>query len=625
MLAAAEAVCRSATEAAACDLSNPDFAGFLARVRDLYQRGIFRFMDMDIVSSFLSRRETLLPDCTAVVLQALLVKLEENMVYEEHAFDDVIGEYTRILHEAVASRNITARDLEEWPLAEGLDRVRTMNEVLRDRRPLSSAMVMNFCKAKDRFGQTHDLQWLLEPPFGDPAVLKEEFANDDAGLLKNTDLYIYLVDKPWCSSLDEALVEQLRTATRRVHIIPYTGGPEREEQTAYFKFIDDHYEDLPDFTIFVHPDAPEHQGSHFLALARALRLLRTNSELAWRSFGYYPLATQLVVEPRRTWGQKYAASWRQFWRHVFDLPWDNYSAEPPRCHWELQPGSYLPELIDGADARLSRAQAKALCAKLNACAGITCGTPLTEAEEQEQAAYPHRSTRIPAEWSCTLRRGWPDGPHESPEVTEFSFLKNCSLTPGHSAHADAVFSLGDETDYTRVSGYFLCGHAADDATEYDVAGARARCSSLGRLCSGFTCADMELDACTVRAGHELYRSPSGEVTFVKEPQGASPGPVAGALLSVPLEAGASEVFQFYTGSQSMVRSDRIRAWPREWYAAMGANGAFCSEFSGYFEAVWHVMFGEPLSQWPREDDPRLPLFLKWGVPTKYSYGDERVI
>merc|ERR1712168_336522 len=89
--------------------------------------------------------------------------------------------------------------------------------------------------------------------------------------------------------------------------------------------------------------------------------------------------------------------------------------------------------------------------------------------------------------------------------------------------------------------------------------------------------------------------------------------------------GATALFQFYTGSQSIVRKDRIHLWPRSEYAAFGADGPFCSEFTGYFEAVWHAMFGEPLSQWPREHDPSLPLYLKWGTISLFSLGDEGVI
>lgn len=88
---------------------------------------------------------------------------------------------------------------------------------------------------------------------------------EHVGLLRRTDLYIYIVDAPKCTGLNETFVEKLRGAVRSVHLERYRGGPAREEQSAYFKFLVDHYDDLPDFTIFVHPDAPEHQGEEFEA------------------------------------------------------------------------------------------------------------------------------------------------------------------------------------------------------------------------------------------------------------------------------------------------------------------------------------------------------------------------
>jgi len=163
--------------------------------------------------------------------------------------------------------------------------------------------------------------------------------------------------------------------------------------------------------------------------------------------------------------------------------------------------------------------------------------------------------------------------------------------------------------YTKHLGTYLSDHAEGDMQVRGAKAARRRCDELGSLCSGITC---EVDgsppsACTVRSGADLVDSPTGEISYRKEER----VPVAREL-SV---AGASAFFQFYTGSQSVVHKDRIRAWQRADFMTLGADGPFCSEFSGYFEGVWHVMFGEPLSQWPRERDPALPLYLKWSIPT----------
>ena len=76
-------------------------------------------------------------------------------------------------------------------------------------------------------------------------------------------------------ALEPLLYELYSSAQKQLcHALPlYSSG--REEQSAYFNFIIDHWEDLPDFTIFVHPDADEHQGAGFLALTLGLRSSQT--------------------------------------------------------------------------------------------------------------------------------------------------------------------------------------------------------------------------------------------------------------------------------------------------------------------------------------------------------------
>lgn len=171
---------------------------------------------------------------------------------------------------------------------------------------------------------------------------------------------------------------------------------------------------------------------------------------------------------------------------------------------------------------------------------------------------------------------------------------------------------------------YLAEFAAGDDSQRGLEAAKQVCLNLEDACSGVTCEDNGEAACSVRSGAELLTSPIGEVSYRKESSSASedsrmPAPIG------PADGGASAVFQMYTGSQAIVHKDRLRLWPRASYEELAADGAFCSEFTGQFEAVWHAMFGEPLSQWPRERDPSLPLFLKWAIPTFYSYGDEGVI
>eukprot|EP00405_Crypthecodinium_cohnii_P029844 CAMPEP_0206504596 /NCGR_PEP_ID=MMETSP0324_2-20121206/55590_1 /ASSEMBLY_ACC=CAM_ASM_000836 /TAXON_ID=2866 /ORGANISM="Crypthecodinium cohnii, Strain Seligo" /LENGTH=244 /DNA_ID=CAMNT_0053993817 /DNA_START=205 /DNA_END=937 /DNA_ORIENTATION=+ len=232
-----------------------------------------------------------LETCPAATLQACLMKANARLL---------------------AEGTLTKEDMTEWPLMEALDHLEaTVRSLETNVGPLRSAMVMNFCSAKDRLGNMHELEWILLPPFGDPAR-RHEFpgvTDGDYGLLTETDLYIYLVNATKCEWLPDSVIEEIRPAVKSLHLIPYTGGPTREEQSAYFKFMSDHYDDLHDFIIFVHPDSPEHQGVRFNALKKALTVVRSGSQLAVDSLKYYPLSQQLLINPRRTWSSTYAPQW----------------------------------------------------------------------------------------------------------------------------------------------------------------------------------------------------------------------------------------------------------------------------------------------------------------------------
>ena len=256
-----------------------EFSMMLVRSHAYYRSGLFELSDSERVSRILENREVMKEICPVALLQAILLKLEENLVYQSDAFQSLMAQYTLYLHEAIRNGKISSDDLISWPLDEGVQRAMNISKALGSKRSLSSAIVMNYCQVVDRFGTSHELDWILAPPFGESFVSSTDVG--DTGLLTDTDFYIYQVDWPWCQPLKEEVLVKVRRAVRNLHVINYSAGPRREEQTAYFKYIADHWERLPDFTIFVHPDADEHQGAQFLALRRALKLIKTQSQFAY--------------------------------------------------------------------------------------------------------------------------------------------------------------------------------------------------------------------------------------------------------------------------------------------------------------------------------------------------------
>eukprot|EP00435_Cladocopium_sp_Y103_P007265 s2175_g2.t1 len=538
-----------------CDA--PDFTVMLVRSRAYYRSGFFELSDSERVSRILESRELIKEICPVALLQAILLKLEENLVYQTDAFQSLMAQYTLYLHEAIRNEKITAEDMKTWPLDEGVQRALKVSEALAQKIDLSSAMVMNYCQTIDRFGTSHELDWILEAPFGESLD-----SRGDTGLLTDTDFYIYQVDWPWCAPLKDEVLAKVRRSVRKLHVISYSAGPRREEQTAYFKYIADHWENLPDFTIFVHPDADEHQGSQFLALRRALKLLKTQSKFAQEALAYYPLAQQMVIEPMRIWGKDFAPIWQRFWHRVFGHPWKDMGLGPPRCKWQKHVGYYLLGHADtGRGRRTSLPAAKATCMQLDEdCLGVTCLSPL-EPAELDELSLPGLRDRF-GRHSCTARRG-AEGLQESPEG-EVSYIKSC-----RSSVSVADESVAPGSTYRAVNNSFLFGYAAGDEVVRGELEARRRCDELGEACAGFTCegfiplttsttkqgyADAQkAQSCTVRARSELIESPSGEATFVKIPPSAD---LQKTISRATSKTNASRVFQFYTGSQSIVRKDR---------------------------------------------------------------------
>ena len=313
-----------------CQLSEVDALSLLLRARVYYRTGVFELADADRIAHVLTNLDVIATACPAVALQALLLKLEDNIVVQPGAFETLMSRYASILHQAVRDETIAPSDMRSWPLDVGVERVLNISRALAIPRRLTTSVVMNYCQVVDRWGTSQLLTWLLSPPFGEKVE-----GVVDSGLLKEADLYIYQVDWPWCQPLAEDVLDRLRACVRQLHVVAYRGGPRREEQTAYFKYILDHWDDLPDFTIFVHPDADEHQGQAFLALSRAMKLINTQSQFAYDALSYYPLAQQMVVDPMRTWGtddpRLFAEVWQRFWRRVFGYPWQELGFEEPRC------------------------------------------------------------------------------------------------------------------------------------------------------------------------------------------------------------------------------------------------------------------------------------------------------
>ncbi|CAD7952466.1 unnamed protein product [Amoebophrya sp. A25] len=268
--------------------------------------------------------------CPSSVLQTMLFKMEASVF--RHDAETVIPEQKGLYHDYL-HRNLGKLN-RGWPLEQGYQRILDLEDaVASDKLEYTIGMVMNFCSVKDRHGEAHGLDWLSP---------ESEMLTEDPDLLKQVHVYIYLVDLPKCNARRENF-RQVEAVVGQLTIKRYTGAPEREEQSSYFRHIVDNYDTLDDFIIFVHPDAPEHQGKEMRALTEGLRLLKTNSELAYRSIVYYPLAMQYIRSPLRTSRTRaihyYDAGdreedWPAFWNKLFLFKENGVC--PLGCRWNAE-------------------------------------------------------------------------------------------------------------------------------------------------------------------------------------------------------------------------------------------------------------------------------------------------
>jgi len=172
------------------------------------------------------------------------------------------------------------------------------------------------------------------------------------------------------------------------------------------------------------------------------------------------------------------------WNGVAGVPLQVFCARPivdvETVHWSFasrHAGKYLAGHAAGDSTIRTVNAAAERCDELGeACGGITCRS----------------------EASCTVRAGTdlltsPSG--------EFSFMKAYSIAPVAGTYSESHV------------GQYLSGHAAGDSTIRPISEAQDACNQLGDQCAGITCRSET--SCTVRAGHDLRTSPSGEFSFKK--------------------------------------------------------------------------------------------------------------
>ncbi|KAF4740220.1 hypothetical protein FOZ62_000243, partial [Perkinsus olseni] len=289
--------------------------GFLEEVRDhayYYYRTGEMEAEYTTMLTTVYESANIKQNCTVAILQAVLLKLEQTAPLDHEQYLRMIDHYMdtslAYLDEVDA---ITTSDVDSWPIAAGIERLIEIERRSVRTRDLTVDMILNYCQSIDWRNMTQPMKWLRSP------VLTPHWSI--------VNIHVYLVQQPHCDQHAVTTILRLLAGLdfRSVHVEKYfTGGPNREEQSAYFHHIAKYYHSLGDWLLFMHPDSDEHQGDDFIALSRALKLIHRGSEFALETLGVYPLSQQFIFRPKRVRAEPFRWAWQRIWGTQFPGEWE---------------------------------------------------------------------------------------------------------------------------------------------------------------------------------------------------------------------------------------------------------------------------------------------------------------
>eukprot|EP00929_Paragymnodinium_shiwhaense_P000531 TRINITY_DN100774_c0_g1_i1.p1 TRINITY_DN100774_c0_g1~~TRINITY_DN100774_c0_g1_i1.p1 ORF type:complete len:523 (-),score=60.32 TRINITY_DN100774_c0_g1_i1:57-1625(-) len=178
--------------------------------------------------------------CAPAALQALLLHLEDRMALDNpEVLLGQVAKYGLRLQSAMQKGQVTAHDLQRWPLGLGLERVHEARQHagrVAMGRSRNVTLVIAYCREPLDWMRTTLSRYML-PHLGITFVRK-------------------------CAGVDVLRALPLRGLWRSVDVVDVDDLPLiADECSAYFGYLEQRYERLPHYMVFVHGDAPEHIGA----------------------------------------------------------------------------------------------------------------------------------------------------------------------------------------------------------------------------------------------------------------------------------------------------------------------------------------------------------------------------
>ena len=255
--------------------------------------------------------------CPEALLASRIVTAQSVGIVNPDELEKHIQEIYQMRDYLYHSGRVDEHDFTVWGIANGISMAHELyDHVMEYVKPFTATMVMKFCSWIDGRGQVQDMSWAQDPG-------RFRYAED-------INLHAYVIkDAAKCDVKfeDFARFDRFRSVTvSQFEHGQHSVSGAYEECSAFFHFIVENYDQLPDFVIFSHADAPEHQGTHLFALNLAMAVISKGRRLA-DVLGYYPLSTFFVVDAQRA----HVDIFHDLWYKLFGTDYYDELARQEEC------------------------------------------------------------------------------------------------------------------------------------------------------------------------------------------------------------------------------------------------------------------------------------------------------
>eukprot|EP00435_Cladocopium_sp_Y103_P031090 s1640_g7.t2 len=233
------------------DCSQHDFQVFKNRSSAWYGQRVASLRLFHDMTLLVNNFHTIYSNCPPAALLAVLLKLESMYFEDDEKWNTLLEIYVNTHHKASAEGELLPQHYQDgWPLREGIGRALQLRKLGTKQR--SVELVVCYCSEK--------LSWLR-------AFHQLPWRDEDRSKAVRENVALRFYHK--CGGLGQAarrleaqtLQDQWASSFREVSVRYVDDVLRADDDSAYLAFIVDRYDTLPDYTVFLHADAPEHVPS----------------------------------------------------------------------------------------------------------------------------------------------------------------------------------------------------------------------------------------------------------------------------------------------------------------------------------------------------------------------------